>query len=165
MKIIYGPVASWRLGSSLGIDLICSEKKICSFDCIYCQLGKQSGKTTQRKNFIRIDELKKEVIETLDQVSPDVITFSGAGEPTLAKNIDQAYNTIKKITDIPIAIITNSSLFFKLIALEGQPVTQTPHPIHRSRSINVISSIAIAPIGHRSTHVPHIEHSSDSITE
>ena len=111
MKIIYGPVSSWRLGSSLGIDLICSEKKICSFDCIYCQLGKQPDKTTQRKNFIHIEELKKEVIETLNQLSPDVITFSGAGEPTLAKNIDQAYNAIKKITDIPIAVITNSSLF------------------------------------------------------
>jgi len=37
--IIYGPVASWRLGKSLGIDLI-SREKTCSFDCIYCQLGK-----------------------------------------------------------------------------------------------------------------------------
>jgi len=40
MKTVYGPVASWRLGKSLGVDLICSPKKICSFDCIYCQLEK-----------------------------------------------------------------------------------------------------------------------------
>ena len=61
MKIVYGPVSSWRLGKSLGIDLICSEKKICSFDCIYCQLGKQSNKTTNRKDFISIDKMKNEV--------------------------------------------------------------------------------------------------------
>jgi len=45
MKIVYGPIASWRLGRSLGVDLICQEEKICSFDCIYCQL-KKTGKIT-----------------------------------------------------------------------------------------------------------------------
>ena len=108
--MLYGPVSSWRLGKSLGIDLICSEKKICSFDCIYCQLGKQSNKTTYRKNFISLTELKKEITETLDQVSCDVMTFSGMGEPTLAKNLDQAITMIKNVTNIPIAILTNSSL-------------------------------------------------------
>jgi len=110
MKIIYGPVSSWRLGKSLGIDLICSEQKICSFDCIYCQLGKQSKKTTQRKDFISIEELRKEVIDTLKIVTPDVITFSGMGEPTIANNLEQAIRTIRKITNIPLAILTNSSL-------------------------------------------------------
>lgn len=110
MKIVYGPVSSWRLGKSLGVDLICSEKKICSFDCIYCQLGKQYKKTAKRKNFISIEELDKEVIEVLRIVSPDVITFSGTGEPTIAKNLDQAIRTIRNITNIPLAILTNSTL-------------------------------------------------------
>ena len=110
MKILYGPVSSWRLGKSLGIDIICSKKKICSFDCIYCQLGKESKKTTNRKNFISLDELRKEAISTLQLVSPDVITFSGMGEPTLAKNLDLAIKTIRKITNIPLAILTNSTL-------------------------------------------------------
>jgi wyosine [tRNA(Phe)-imidazoG37] synthetase (radical SAM superfamily) len=110
MKIIYGPVSSWRLGSSLGIDLICSEKKICSFDCIYCQLGKQPNKTTQRNNFISIEEMKKEVTGVLEKISPDVITFSGVGEPTLAKNMDLAMEAIRKITNIPSVVLTNSTL-------------------------------------------------------
>ena len=110
MKTVYGPVSSWRLGSSLGVDLICSNKKICSFDCIYCQLGKEMEKTIQRKNFISIDDMKNEVSEVLQKVKPDVITFSGIGEPTLAKNLDQAVSALKDITKIPLAVITNSSL-------------------------------------------------------
>jgi len=110
MKIIYGPVSSWRLGSSLGLDLICSKKKICSFDCIYCQLGKEPEKTIHRKNFIDIYELRKELEETLEKVTPDVITFSGTGEPTLAKNLDDAIQETKEITDLPLAILTNSTL-------------------------------------------------------
>ena len=110
MKIVYGPVSSWRLGKSLGIDLICSEKKICSFDCIYCQLGRQSITTTNRQDFISMDELNKEVIHILKKVSPDVITFSGMGEPTIVKNLDQAIRTLRKITNVPLAILTNSTL-------------------------------------------------------
>jgi len=110
MNMIYGPVSSWRLGKSLGIDLICSKKKICSFDCIYCQLGATYKKTTKRKNYISIDKLKKEIIESLETTDPDVITFSGTGEPTIAKNIDKAIKETKKITSIPLAILTNSTL-------------------------------------------------------
>jgi len=110
MKIVYGPISSWRLGKSLGIDLICSEQKICSFDCIYCQLGKQSNKTTNRKDFISIEKMRKEVIDSLQIASPDVITLSGMGEPTIAKNLDQAIRAMQKITKIPLAVLTNSTL-------------------------------------------------------
>jgi len=110
MKSVYGPVASWRLGSSLGVDLICSKKKICSFDCIYCQLGKQENITILRKKFISNEKIIKEVSETLKIVNPDIITFSGTGEPTISKNLDLAINEIKKITKIPLAILTNSTL-------------------------------------------------------
>jgi wyosine [tRNA(Phe)-imidazoG37] synthetase (radical SAM superfamily) len=110
MKIVFGPVSSWRLGKSLGIDLISSEKKICSFDCIYCQLGKQPNKTIQRNNFISIEDLKKELSQVLQKITPDVVTFSGLGEPTLAKNMDLAIEAIKKITYISLAVLTNSSL-------------------------------------------------------
>jgi wyosine [tRNA(Phe)-imidazoG37] synthetase (radical SAM superfamily) len=119
MKIIYGPVSSWRLGESLGIDLICSEKKICSFDCIYCQLGKQSNKTINRKKFISLKELINELTDTLDYLSPDVITFSGMGEPTLANNLIHAIRLIRNITNIPIAILTNSSLMNNKKVLES----------------------------------------------
>ena len=110
MKIFYGPVSSWRLGRSLGIDLICSEKKICSFNCIYCQLGKNVEKTTKRKDFISIKQIKDELPKGLEKATPDVITFSGLGEPTLAKNLGQAIDTVREITNIPLAVLTNSSL-------------------------------------------------------
>lgn len=112
MKIIYGPVASWRLGRSLGVDLICSEKKICSFDCIYCQLEKTGIITSQRDIFVSIKKVEKEVKNALKQITPDVITFSGMGEPTLAKNMNEAIKLIRGLTDLPLAILTNSSLLF-----------------------------------------------------
>ena len=110
MKIVYGPVSSWRLGRSLGVDLICSKEKICSFDCIYCQLRESFKKTAKRNNFVSIKKMQTEIIEALKITTPDVITFSGTGEPTLAKNMDLAIKTIRKITNIPLAVLTNSSL-------------------------------------------------------
>ena len=110
MKSVYGPVASWRLGKSLGVDLICSECKICSFDCVYCQLERTEEITNQRREFVSIQRVNKEVEDALAITSPDVITFSGTGEPTLATNLDEAIDALRKITDIPLAILTNSSL-------------------------------------------------------
>jgi wyosine [tRNA(Phe)-imidazoG37] synthetase (radical SAM superfamily) len=112
MKIVYGPVASWRLGRSLGVDLICSPNKICSFDCIYCQLEKTEKLTAQKNSFISIEQLKDELKNALEKTTPDVITLSGMGEPTLAKNMDEAIKTIRNLTDLPLAILTNSSLLY-----------------------------------------------------
>lgn len=112
MKIVYGPIASWRLGKSLGVDLICSPKKICSFDCIYCQLEKTERITAQRDTFVSINKVEEEVKNALEKTTPDVITFSGMGEPTLAKNMDEAIELIRGLTDIPLAILTNSSLLY-----------------------------------------------------
>ncbi len=113
MDIVYGPVSSWRLGSSLGVDLICSPKKICSFECVYCQLEETEEHTIKRRNFISIDKLEYELIDALTKTNPDVITLSGTGEPTLAKNMDEAIDKIKEISDLPIAILTNSTLLYK----------------------------------------------------
>ncbi|MFE3845356.1 radical SAM protein [Thermoplasmatota archaeon] len=110
MKTVYGPVSSWRLGRSLGVDLICSKEKICSFNCIYCQLGEPWEKNVQRNNFVSIKEMESEIVKALKVTTPDVITFSGTGEPTLAKNMDLAIKTIRKISNIPLAVLTNSTL-------------------------------------------------------
>ena len=112
MKSVYGPVASWRLGKSLGVDLICSEKKICSFDCIYCQLEKTEKITKQRESFVSLNSVKKELKDALKKTTPDVITLSGTGEPTLAKNMDDVIHIIRELSDLPVAILTNSSLFY-----------------------------------------------------
>jgi len=113
MKIVYGPVASWRLGRSLGVDLICSPKKICSFDCIYCQLEKTEKLTKHSESFINLDKLKNELQHALNHTTTDVITLSGMGEPTLANNMDEAIKIIRELTDLPIAILTNSTLLCK----------------------------------------------------
>ena len=112
MKSVYGPVASWRLGRSLGVDLICSEKKICSFDCIYCQLEKTEKITKQKDSFVSLNSVKGELKDALRKTTPDVITLSGTGEPTLAENIDGMIHIIRELSVLPVAILTNSSLFY-----------------------------------------------------
>ncbi len=108
-KYIYGPVFSWRLGVSLGIDLLSREEKICSFDCVYCQLGKTKNFTEERKRFVSAEEIVKE-IESLSSLEVDSITFSGMGEPTIAENLGEIVRKIREIRREKIAILTNSSL-------------------------------------------------------
>ncbi len=111
-KYIYGPVPSWRLGSSLGIDPISDEKKICSFDCIYCQLGKTRVHTKKRKVFIPTEKIIEE-IKSLPPVNIDYITFSGRGEPTLAKNLGEMITEVKRIRKEPVAVLTNAGLLYE----------------------------------------------------
>jgi len=108
-KYIYGPVPSWRLGSSLGVDPISKSKKICSFDCVYCQLGEGKFLTAERQIFIPEVEIIRE-INLLPDLQIDYITFSGTGEPTLAKNLGRMIKAVKKIRREKIAVLTNSSL-------------------------------------------------------
>ena len=110
-KYIYGPVSSWRLGSSLGIDPISEKNKICSFDCIYCQIGRGGIHTKERKIFVPAVKMFEE-IKDLPQVKIDYITISGRGEPTLAKNMGEIISGVKQIRKEPIAVITNSSLLY-----------------------------------------------------
>ena len=112
LKYIYGPVPSWRLGSSLGIDLLSQEDKICNFDCIYCQLGKTEQHTTERKVFIPLKEVMEE-LKSIPLLNIDYMTLSGRGEPTLAKNLGEVIDAIKQISSIPVAVITNSGFISK----------------------------------------------------
>ena len=109
-KYIFGPVPSRRLGRSLGVDLV--PYKTCTFDCIYCDLGRTTHKTTSRQSYVTSGEIKKELeltLPTLDK-KPDFITLSGSGEPTLNNNIGDLVRGVKEITSIPVAVLTNSSL-------------------------------------------------------
>jgi wyosine [tRNA(Phe)-imidazoG37] synthetase (radical SAM superfamily) len=120
MGMIYGPVLSRRFGYSLGIDII--PFKICTYDCIYCQLGKTTDKTTERKQYINIDmgsflKSLKSVIEDVKKI--DYITFSGSGEPTLNTDIGILINKIKQLTDIPVAVLTNGSLLYRKEVVEA----------------------------------------------
>ena len=111
MAYIFGPVPSRRLGLSLGVDLI--PVKTCSYDCLYCQVGRTTQRTVQTDAYVPIHKVLDELRKRLEIFTPDAITLSGSGEPTLHSGIDQIIATIKKITDIKIAILTNGSLFWQ----------------------------------------------------
>ncbi len=108
-KYIYGPVFSWRLGKSLGIDPLSQKEKICTYDCIYCQVGKTLEFKSKRAVFIPTYEIIEE-IKKIPLVEIDYITFSGRGEPTLALNLGEMIRAVKEVRKEKIAVITNSSL-------------------------------------------------------
>ena len=106
---LFGPVPSRRLGRSLGVDL--TPFKTCSFDCIFCQLGRTTNRTVQREEYVPV----KEVIAELDAWlksgdSADYITLSGSGEPTLNAAFGRVIEFVRGATTIPIAVLTNGSL-------------------------------------------------------
>ncbi|MEI6152753.1 MAG: radical SAM protein [Deltaproteobacteria bacterium] len=110
-KFTFGPVPSRRLGFSLGVDII--PRKFCSFDCIYCQVGKTTNQEIQRKSFYDVQEVVDEIVEACGlQSHIDIVTFSGSGEPTLNADIGRMIKEIKKRVDIPVSVITNSSLLY-----------------------------------------------------
>ncbi len=108
-KYIYGPVSSWRLGRSLGIDPISSFQKTCTFDCVYCQSGKTEVLSCNREVFVPTEALMHE-LRSLPEISVDYITFAGHGEPTLAKNLGEMIRAVKMARNEKIAVITNASL-------------------------------------------------------
>lgn len=113
-KYLYGPVSSWRLGSSLGIDPISTTGKICSFDCLYCQLGSGAAYTRKRRLYVPTEEIIKEIEQLPKDLAIDYFTFSGRGEPTLALNIGEIIRKLRTIRKEKIAVITNASLMDKI---------------------------------------------------
>jgi len=109
MKHVFGPVPSRRLGNSLGVDLL--TLKACTFDCVYCQLGRTTEQTTQRRRFVDADEVVAEVREALASgAAVDYVTLSGSGEPTLSLDLGRVIRAIKGLTAVPVAVLTNGSL-------------------------------------------------------
>jgi len=111
-KYLFGPVPSRRLGMSLGIDLV--PKKVCSLNCVYCEVGKTTKLTTERKEYILYDKVTRELAHYFaNNPNPDYITFSGSGEPTLNSRIGDVLQFIKqKKPDIPVAVLTNGTLLY-----------------------------------------------------
>jgi len=110
IKYVFGPVPSRRLGRSLGVDLV--PFKTCTYDCIYCQLGRTTCKTIERKKWTPIDAVLDELKQKL-ACRPDYITLSGSGEPTLHSRIGELINAIQVMTNIPVAVLTNGSLLWQ----------------------------------------------------
>jgi wyosine [tRNA(Phe)-imidazoG37] synthetase (radical SAM superfamily) len=108
---IYGPVDSWRLGRSLGVDLLLVDS-ICSFECVYCQLGKINRVTRAREIFVPTPQVLRD-LDKFDWQTADVITISGNGEPTLAANLGDVIAAIRGTTGKPVAVLTNSTLLYR----------------------------------------------------
>lgn len=148
---VYGPVRSWRLGASLGVDLLCVDS-ICSFACVYCQLGKINRLTTERACFVSTAKVLED-LQKSDWQSAQVITFSGSGEPTLAVNLGEAIEKTNRLTHKPTVVLTNSTLlqdaqvrreistadkiFCKLDAWSGERLRRVDRP-HRDVSFESI---------------------------
>lgn len=128
--VVYGPVPSRRLGKSLGINLLGQEKKICSYDCPYCDLG---------STVIRMNEIKKSgYFESVPALAAkirdgfskhygekiDAITIVGNGEPTLYPDFDEIAAEIIKLRDeifprVPVGVMTNGSQLDNKKVLKG----------------------------------------------
>lgn len=109
MPHVFGPVPSRRLGRSLGVDLL--PFKTCSYDCIYCELGKTTNKTCIPGEWVSVEKVLGEIREKLIS-NPDYITIAGSGEPTLYSRLGELISGIKAMTAIPVAVLTNGSLLW-----------------------------------------------------
>ena len=109
-KTVYGPVKSWRLGLSLGIDPI-FHTSTCSYNCIYCQLGQIQNITQEIKEYVPTQKVLEDFQEVmLKHPKIDAATYSGSGEPTLAKNIDQMIQGIRDLApNVQQVILTNGT--------------------------------------------------------
>ncbi len=122
-KIIFGPIKSRRLGVSLGVNLLPTDSKVCSFDCIYCECG-WTPRSREKKAELPTREIVAEKLEAQLQTMvtnnelPDVITFAGNGEPTLHPAFsDIIDDTIRLrnqyVPNCRIAVLSNATMLHK----------------------------------------------------
>ncbi|NOU58615.1 radical SAM protein [Marinifilum sp. JC070] len=121
-KYLFGPIPSRRLGMSLGVDLV--PKKVCSIDCVYCEVGKTTTLSIDREDYIEADKIKEELSHYLENnQAPDYVTITASGEPTLNANLEEIIAFVKQNeANIPVCIITNGTLLHdqKVRAALGQ---------------------------------------------
>lgn len=110
-KYLFGPVPSRRLGRSLGIDII--PHKMCTLNCIYCEVGRTTDCFTDRRRFYDPDDIISEFRDNYDSLKDglDIVTVTGAGEPTLNSDLGYIIRELKKISSVPVGVLTNSTLF------------------------------------------------------
>jgi len=110
-KRIFGPVASRRLGYSLGIDII--PRKTCTLDCVYCEVGRTTNKTVEIAPYTPAEEILDEIEEffSVRDIKLDFMTITGSGEPTLHRDLGFIIRRIKRMTRVPLAVLTNGTLF------------------------------------------------------
>lgn len=110
-KYIFGPVPSRRLGRSLGVDVI--PHKLCTLDCIYCEVGKTDKRALRRGEYLPADGIIAEIKDALSKDREiDTVTFSGSGEPTLNSRLGAIIHAVKQASTVPVAVITNGTLLY-----------------------------------------------------
>ena len=141
MKHVYGPVPSRRLGRSLGVDLV--PKKICTYDCIYCQIGRTTEQTTERKEYVPASSILRDCREALKEWGErvDYVAISGSGEPTLNLAIGEIIAGINEMTPAPVAVITNSSLLHRAEVREGIHLADVVMPSLDAATASVFHTI------------------------
>jgi wyosine [tRNA(Phe)-imidazoG37] synthetase (radical SAM superfamily) len=121
-KTIFGPVKSRRLGVSLGINLLPNTRKVCNYNCIYCECG-WNPDNHEREQLPTLEYIEQELEAKLSNMksnsqSLDVITFAGNGEPTMHPQFPQIIDSTirlrdKYFPDVKIAVLSNSTLIYK----------------------------------------------------
>lgn len=111
-KYVFGPVYSRRLGRSLGVNHV--PYKVCTYSCIYCQLGRTTSCAITRRPFYEPREIINEVFRFINEAenAVDYVTFVPEGEPLLDRNIGLMIMEIRRFSRKPIAVLTNASLLF-----------------------------------------------------
>lgn len=122
-QIIFGPVKSRRLGVSLGVNLLPTDSKVCSFDCIYCECGWTPKKREKKAILPSRAEVRLKLKEKLTEMVaanelPDVITFAGNGEPTLHPEFEGIIDDTIELRDqlapkARIAVLSNATMLHK----------------------------------------------------
>jgi wyosine [tRNA(Phe)-imidazoG37] synthetase (radical SAM superfamily) len=109
-KYLFGPVNSRRLGVSLGVDL--APRKVCSLDCVYCEVGATTLLTMERKEYVSFEKITNELKAYMaENPEPDYITLTGSGEPTLNSRFGDVLNFVKSAyPNIKLAVLTNGTL-------------------------------------------------------
>lgn len=102
----------------MGIDLV--PYKTCTYDCVYCQLGRTTDRTIMLKEYVPVEEVLEELGRKLAEGDkPDYITLAGSGEPTLNSGLGRLIEGVKAMARIPVAVITNGSLMWDRRAAES----------------------------------------------
>lgn len=112
VRTVFGPIPSRRFGRSLGVDVI--PRKLCTLDCVYCEVGRTDKRGLARREYIPNDLILKDLSEAI-AVHPgiDCVTFSGSGEPTLHAGLGDLLRAARRLTGVPLVVLTNGTLLWK----------------------------------------------------
>ena len=118
--IVFGPIYSRRLGSSLGVNILPSKGKLCNFDCVYCECGWNRDGAVPERRFPRLEEVETALKDKMSKavaegVPVDSITFSGNGEPTMNPDFASIIDVTLRLRDLyfpkaKVSVLSNATL-------------------------------------------------------